>query len=312
MKEKEIIQPVARELLKKDLSDDKFLRHTHKGHNEIYVIDAHNSPDAMREVARLREVSFRQARGGTGKELDMDDYDTASPPYQQLIVWDPQAQEIVGGYRYILCRDVEKNARGIPKLATAGLFNFSAEFIKDYLPNTIELGRSFVQPAYQPSRDNRKSIYSLDNLWDGLGALVVDYPEIKYFFGKVTMYTHFNAFARDLILYFLHRFFPDKDNLVYPIEPLPLKHPEEELEKVFKGNDYEKNFKILFQEVRKCNENIPPLINSYMSLSPTMKTFGTAFNEYFGGVEETAILINIDDIYEKKKERHIKTYAGNK
>ncbi len=312
MKEKEIIQPVDRELLKEELGKDRFLRHTNKAHNEIYVIDAHNSPNVMREVGRLREVSFRQAGGGTGKELDVDNYDTANPPYQQLIVWDPDALEIVGGYRYILCREVDKDENGTPRLATAGLFDFSPEFISDYLPYTIELGRSFVQPAYQPSRDNRKSIYSLDNLWDGLGALVVDHADIRYFFGKVTMYTHFDSFARDLILYFLHRFFPDSNKLVYPIEPLPLKHPEEELEKVFKGDNYEKNFKVLFREVRKRKENIPPLINSYMGLSPTMKTFGTAFNEYFGGVEETAILINIDDIYESKKERHVKTYSPNK
>jgi hypothetical protein len=306
--QEKIIAPLDREAIKEELSKDKFLRKTNNAKNEIYLIDAHNSPMVMREVARLRELSFRMAGGGTGKSLDMDDYDTATPPYKQLIVWDPAAHEIVGGYRYLICGEAPLRDNGMPALATAGLFHFSDFFIKDYLPHTIELGRSFVQPAYQPSRTNRKSIYSLDNLWDGLGALVVDYPEIHYFFGKVTMYTHFNTRARDLILYFLSRFFPDPDKLVYPINPLPLNTSAKEMEQIFVGENFEDNYKILFKLVRDLNENIPPLINSYMNLSPTMRSFGTAINESFGWVEETGILITIKDIYDTKKERHVKTY----
>jgi hypothetical protein len=310
-REMEIAPPVDRHLIREELTPDKFMRKTNNVHNEIYVVDAHDSPAVMREVARLREVSFRMAGGGTGNDLDMDSFDTASPPYKQLIVWDPAAQEIVGGYRYLKCSDADVGPDGAPALATSELFHFSPVFVRDYLPYTIELGRSFVQPAYQPSRENRKSIYSLDNLWDGLGALVVDHPGIRYFFGKVTMYTHFNVYARDLILYFLNRFFPDPDKLVEPLEPLLLKTPVNELEKVFSAEGFEHNFKVLLKKVREQNENIPPLINSYMGLSPTMRTFGTAINEHFGGVEETAILVTIGDIYEAKKERHINTYNRN-
>lgn len=306
--EKAIIPPVERSMLKNELTSDFFLRKTNNGNNEIYVINAHDNPYLMREVARLRELSFRMAGGGTGKEIDMDAFDTAHPPYQQLIVWDPQAQEIVGGYRYILCRDAGLDEQGLPLLATSELFHFSKQFIDDYMPYTIELGRSFVQPAYQPSRENRKSIYSLDNLWDGLGALVVDSPHIKFFFGKVTMYTHFNNYARDLILYFLHRFFPDPDKLVYPHLPLEIKTPASDLEVHFKKEGFTSNYKTLLRLVREQNENIPPLINSYMGLSPSMRTFGTALNDHFGGVEETGIMITIDDIYDTKKERHVQSY----
>ncbi len=308
MKEINIIPPVDRALLKGELTEERFLRHTNNAENLIYVINHHNSPNAMAEVGRLRELSFRMAGGGTGKPIDVDKYDTAPVPYEQLIVWDPQAEEILGGYRYIFCPKAEKGPEGTPILATRGLFHFSDKFIKDYLPYTIELGRSFVQPAYQPSRDNRKSIYSLDNLWDGLGALIVDNPQVKYFFGKVTMYTSYNQKARDLILYFLNRFFPDNDNLVGPIEPLPYHTPIEELEQVFTAPTVEENLKILSQQVRSLKENIPPLINSYMGLSPSMKTFGTALNDNFGGVEETGILVTIDDIFPWKKERHVNTY----
>ncbi len=300
--------PVDRKLLREELTGLKFLRNTNNAHNKIYIVDAHDSPNTTREVGRLRELSFRYAGGGTGKDCDLDVFDHAEIPYKQLIVWDSSAEEIVGGYRYICCWKVPKNSDGVPDLATAKLFRFSNRFIQEYLPYTIELGRSFVQPAYQPSRENRKSIYSLDNLWDGLGALVVEYPELRYFLGKVTMYQHFDAYARDLILHFMHRYFPDPDELLRPYDPLPVYTPAEELDKELTGNTFEENYRLLSQKVRERHENIPPLFNSYMGLSPTMKTFGTAYNESFGGVEETGILITIQDIYASKSKRHVDTY----
>ncbi len=314
MKEQEegLIPPVSRDLLKAELTRERFLRNTNNASNEIYVVNANNSPNVMREIGRLRELSFRTAGGGTGKALDIDHYDTGANPYEQLIVWDPAAEEILGGYRYILCKDAPIDSLGVPKLATSELFRFSEKFLSEYMPYTIELGRSFVQPAYQPARENRKSIYSLDNLWDGLGALMVDYPEMRYFFGKVTMYTHFNIYARDLILYFLGRFFPDPDKLVFPINPIQLKTPVEILEKVFTAETLEDNYKLLSKEVRKLKENIPPLISAYSALSSTMKTFGTAINEGFGGVEETGILVTLGDIYEGKKERYVRSYIESK
>ena len=303
-----MIAPVDKDLLVSELTGDRFLRKTNNASNEIYVVNAHNSPNLMQEIGRLREFSFRIAGGGTGKSLDIDQYDTAEEPYEQLIVWDPVDLEVVGGYRYKLCNDISFYSPGVPRLATSGMFSFSEKFIEDFLPYTIELGRSFVQPAYQPSRENRKSIYSLDNLWDGLGALMVDQPSMKYFFGKVTMYPHFNVYARDLILYFLGNYYPDPEKLVYPKNPLSLKTPVKELEKVFTGSNIDENYNLLSKEVRKQNENIPPLISSYTALSRTMKTFGTAINHDFGGVEETGILITIGDIYEAKKERFVKSY----
>ncbi len=314
MKENEqaIIPPVDRILLKQELNRENFFRKTNNAHNEIYVVDAHVAPHTMLEIARLREVSFRQSGGGTGKSHDMDEFDTAEIPYKQLIVWDPEAEEIIGGYRYICCWDAAKKSDGSPKLATSELFSFSKEFIENYLPYSIELGRSFVQPAYQPSRDNRKSIFSLDNLWDGLGGLVVSYPQLRYFLGKVTMYGHFDLLARDLILYFMQRHFPDPDGLIRPIEPLPLHNPPEILEIEFSGDGFEKNYRLLTNKVRKRKENIPPLFNSYMSLSPSMRYFGTAFNEGFGGVEETGIMVTISDIYDVKARRHIDTFKRDK
>jgi hypothetical protein len=266
----------------------------------------------MHEIGRLREITFRQAGGGTGKEIDIDDYDTCEIPYKQLIVWDPDAKEILGGYRYILCDNLYYDENNEPKLATARMFNFTENFRKEYLPYTIELGRSFVQPDYQSSKAGAKALFALDNLWDGLGALTVDHPEMKYFFGKVTMYTHFNLIARNFILCFLQKHFSDHEELVYPKSPYRLNIDFTGIIEHFTGKDFREDYKILSKNVREYGENIPPLINAYMSLSPTMRSFGTAVNDHFGNVEETGIIVTIDDIYKAKKDRHIETYITSK
>ena len=296
-----IIPPVDRSLILAELTEEKLLRKTNNGNNEIYVVTAQNSPNIMQELGRLRELSFRDAGGGTGAAVDIDDEDLAEEGYQQLFVWDPKAQEIVGGYRFIVSRTTH------PKhMSTEHYFRFSDRFRNEFLPYTIELGRSFVQPHYQGIRQNPKGLYSLDNLWDGLGALVITNPDMKYFFGKVTMYGDYNREARDILLYFLKKYFPDHDNLIEGIYPIELQFDTEKMEQMFCGGNYAEDYKILPREIRKCKENIPPLINSYMNISPSMRVFGTVTNPDFGGVEETGILITINDIYPVKSERHFK------
>ncbi|MDR0983302.1 MAG: GNAT family N-acetyltransferase [Culturomica sp.] len=304
-----IIYPVEKNKLLEELTENLFVRKTNKVGNEIYIFNAHECPNLMKEVGRIRELTFRSAGGGTGKEIDIDEFDVSpESPYQQLIVWDPKEQEIIGGYRYILCNDLSLNKDGEPDLATTELFKFSAEFKEDYLPYMIELGRSFIHPLYQSTKMGRKSLFALDNLWDGLGSLMVDFPEVKYFFGKVTMYTSFNIEARNLILYFMRKYFNDTDKLVYPINSLEIHLDDKKMESIFTGFTYDENYRILSKNVRNLGENIPPLVNAYMSLSPSMKMFGTSINPGFGGVEETAILLKISDIYETKKNRHISNY----
>lgn len=296
-----IIPPVDRRLIIKELTRDKFIRATRKGDNYLYEITAHDSPNIMQEIGRLREISFRMGGGGTGKAVDIDEYDVdPHEPYRQLIVWDPKDQEIIGGYRYINCGGLD-----IRKMATKELFDFSDEFINGYMPFTIELGRSFIQPNYQSTNINRKSLYALDNLWDGLGALMVKYSNIKYFFGKVTMYTSYNARARNLLLHFLDKYFPDSNSLVRPVTPLECDKDNPYFKELFKDLNYREGYKVLQKEIKNNGEHIPPLINSYMNLSPSMKVFGTAINHGFGGVEETGILVSIQDIYPEKIDRYI-------
>lgn len=306
--EQEIIQPIDKELLKSELTPDKQLRMTNKSNNEIYVITAHNAPNVLKEIGRLREIAFREAGGGTGKSMDLDEFDTMDNCYKQLIVWNPEAEEIIGGYRYLLGTDVEMDENGQPILATSHMFHFSEKFIKEYLPQTIELGRSFVTPEYQSSKMGSKSLFALDNLWDGLGALTVVMPNVKYFFGKMTMYPSYVRKGRDMILYFLNKHFNDPDNLIIPMKPLVLETDETELEALFCEETFKEDYRILNGEIRKMGFNIPPLVNAYMGLSPTMRMFGTAINYGFGDVEETGILIAVDEILEQKRVRHIDSF----
>ncbi len=296
--EQPIIPPVDRELLRSELTAERKVRDTNKAGNEIYTFSAAECPNLMREVGRLREVAFREAGGGTGLEVDIDAEDTAANGYGQLIVWDPVAEEIVGGYRFIVCTSSNPG-----HLSTEHYFRFSDRFRRRFLPYTIELGRSFVQPAYQ-ARGNSKSIYALDNLWDGIGALIVLNPKSKYLFGKVTMYTSYKTVARNALIWFLRRYFPDKERLVEGINPIELDLDDPYYEELFNGADYQENYRILIQKIREFNEHIPPLINAYMNLSPTMRVFDTVSNPDFGDVEETGILVTIPDIYPEKRQRY--------
>ena len=306
--EQSIIAPIPKEVLRSELTPERQLRMTNKSNNEIYIVTAHNAPNVMREIGRLREVVFREAGGGTGKDCDIDEFDICENCYKQLIVWNPEQQEIIGGYRYLEGTSWQLDDQGQPVLATSHMFHFSEKFLKEYMPYTIELGRSFVSLPYQSSRMGAKSLFALDNLWDGLGALTVIKPNVRYFFGKMTMYPSYIRKGRDMILYFLKKHFDDKERLIIPMKPLKIEADEQELEALFCEDDFNADYRILNREIRKLGYNIPPLVNAYMSLSPTMKLFGTAINYGFGDVEETGILIAVDEILEQKRVRHIDSF----
>ena len=304
-----IIEPVETKDIEAELTAESFLRKTNKGGNEIYVVDAHSAPNIMREVGRLREIAFRHGGGGTGKACDIDEFDTMERPCRQLIVWDPDDRLILGGYRVLAGKDMARDANGVPNIAMSHMFNFSPEFLDNYLPNTMELGRSFVRIGYQSSRFGSKAIYVLDNLWDGLGALTVLDKDIKYLLGKMTMYPSYDVECRNMLLYFLNKHFPDPDRLARPIVPLKTDIDIDSMQKLFVGKTFKEDYRILNSKIREKGINIPPLVNSYMSLSPTMRIFGTAINHEFGDVEETGIFFAIEDIFEEKKKRHIGTYV---
>ena len=309
MQMEEIIQPVDKALIKAELTPERRLRTTNKSNNEIYILNYHQAPNVVREIGRLREIAFRAAGGGTGKAIDLDEFDTCEHPYYQLIVWDPEDEMILGGYRFLPGTEIELLPNGQPNLATSHMFTFSEDFIKNHLQETVELGRSFVTLEYQSSGKIAKGLFALANLWDGLGALTIVIPTVKYFFGKMTMYPSFHRRSRDLILHFLKKHFEDKDQWVLPITPVQLDTPVEKLDAVLYEEELKADYKLLNTEVRKYGFNIPPLVNAYMGLSPTMRVFGTAVNEEFGNVEETGILIAFEEILEQKRMRHIESFT---
>lgn len=306
----QIIDPIDKEILKQELQQAQLLRHSRKGGTDVYIFTAAQCPNLMQEVGRLREVAFRESGGGTGLSVDIDLYDTMEIPYWQLIVWDPKNEEILGGYRYIHGDDIRFDANGQPILATAHMFHFSDKFIKEYLPYMIELGRSFVVVDHQSSRSGARSLFTLDNLWDGLGALTVALPHVKYYYGKFTMYPSYPQAGRNMLLFFLSKHFPDPEQLVRPFNPLQTHTDVEAMRRMFVHTTFQEDYRILNSQIRSLGYNIPPLVNAYMMLSPTMKMFGTAINDEFGNVEESGILITIDDIFREKHERYIDSFKG--
>lgn len=308
-----IAQKVDKDTLKKELDKSLFVRTTNFENNDIYIFNAHQCPELMKEVGRLREISFRNSGGGSGKSIDVDEYDLMDNPYWQIIVWNPKEDEIVGGYRFFKLRDAEKKKDGLHKIFTVKKFKPSDKFVKEYMPYTIELGKSFIQPKYQLAANSRNAVFSLDNLWDGLGALIVDNPDVRYFYGSVSLYPHYDRKARDFLLQFMYKYFDDKENLVEAHNPQSMVFSEEYLDSFFTGEDFNNDFAKLNKAVRAREESIPPLIKAYMSLSPTMKSFGIARNHDFSdNVEGIGILLTIDDIYPSKKRRHVETYLKQK
>lgn len=297
-----IAPPVNRQLIQDELGAIQPVRHTRKLNNAVYVVHYHNCPHVMREIGRLREWAFTLAGGGTGKEVDIDERDTAAHDYyRQLIIYDPKESEITGGYRFLDCASVSHPSA----LSTSHYFHFSEQFTRDYLPHAIELGRSWINPQYQFTANPRKGLFALDNLWDGLGAVLQLHPRTRYFFGKVTTYKNYDQQAKQAVLGFMKLYFPDREKLVWPKSSLYAHVEQHEIVDMVKGVDFQEGLKVLQRYCKERGETVPPLINHYMQLSSTMKSFGTAQNPDFGDVEETGIVVTIDDIHPHKKERHL-------
>ena len=305
-----IIDPVPVDLLKAELTKSKKLEDTNKGHNELYIVTWQDSPNVVTEIGRLREVAFRAAGGSTGEAMDLDGYDKMEKPYKQLIVWDPDNEAIIGGYRFIFGSDATFDEKGQPVLASSHQFRFSQQFIESYLPHVIELGRNFVAPEYQSSKLGAKSIFAMDNLWDGLVAIVMKNADLLYYFGKVTIYPSYDYISRDLIYHFLWKHFGDKEELVRPWDDQSLMPASDPglMDLILNKEDMAEDYKLLRSAVRMRGVNVPPNVSAYISVTPKMLMFGTAVNRLMHNIEDTGILIPFDDIYHDKKRRHIGAY----
>ena len=305
-----IIDPVPVELLKAELTKSKKLEDTNRGHNELYIVTWQDSPNVVTEIGRLRELTFREAGGSTGNALDLDEYDKMEKPYKQLIVWDPDNEAIVGGYRFFYGSDAVFDENGQPIMASSHQFHFSQKFIEEYLPHVLELGRNFVVPAYQSSRNGAKSIYAMDNLWDGLVAIIMKNPNLLYYFGKITLYPSYDHITKDLIYHFLWKHFGDKDELVRPWDDQTIMpHSDPELmDLVLNKEDLVEDYKLLKMAARMRGVNVPPNVTAYISITSQMHMFGTAVNHLMHDIEDSCVLIPFDAIYHEKKRRHIGAY----
>ena len=307
-----LIDPVSLDLIKSELTPDKKLCDTNKGHNELYVFDYINSPNLMLEVGRLRELTFREATAGVGLPYDWDEFDTMEKPYKQIIVWDPDAEAIIGGYRFILGPDMAIKEDGQPNIVSSHMFKFSEEFMQNYLPHVMELSRAFVVPAYQSSKAGAKALYALDNLWDGIGAVIMLHPDIMYFMGKMSMYQTYDPTARELILSYLWKHFEDKDKLAVALDPVMPQSDPRLVGLILKDDELKDDYKNLKSACQALGTNIPPMINSYITISPTMKMLGTGVNREFGDVFDTGIMICFNEMYEEKRDRHVKSVLKEK
>lgn len=314
MVQAEIIAPVDKELLKAELNEKHFLRDTNHAGNKLYIVDNQCAPNVLREIGRLREIAFRAGGGGTGKAADLDAFDLdAAFKYKQLVLWDPEAECIVGGYRFVRCDEVMYDRFGQPIMPSSHLFRFTRRYLRNDFLKTIELSRSFIRPEYQSSEKGMKSLYSLDNLFDGLGGLMMLYKgQMECFFGKMTIYPSFPEEGLQMLLYFLHKHFGSRetdlrgriDRMVIPKKPVRIKLSRKYKE-VFTEEDFHEDYKILKHEIQGLGVNIPPLVNTYMNLSPTMKSFGAGINDEFGDVIEAGILIKFDELHPDKSRRHM-------
>jgi hypothetical protein len=302
---KEIIPAVETSLLLNEL-EGHLLRPSNKADNLIYDITAHECPNVMREIARLREISYRDGGGATGNEMDIDEMDTMTKPYHQLIVWDPEHQQIIGGYRYLICSEAEIRD-GQPFITSAHLFHYSERFIKDYLPYTIEFGRAFVQPMYQKREMGVKALFALDNIWDGIGAVLYNHPEVRWMIGKVTIYPDYNVAARELIYAYLRQYHLGEEGLFEPYHPLtsnPL------TANPFEGDDKQENYHILQRAVREQGTVIPPMFSAYLNLTNDLLFFGNAINDELANVYETGIMVDVKTVYHEKLDRYMTPYKA--
>ncbi len=303
-----IIDPIPVELLRQELNEKTFLRKTNKAGNEVYVVNCCNAPNVLREVGRLREITFRAVGSGSGTACDIDHFDIEDKACYQLIVWNPDAEEIIGGYRFTRLKDASFREDGQPYINSAKLFKFTQEFVDRYFPYSLEMARAWVQPKYQTREMGLKSLFALDNIWDGIGGLIAQDPSIKYLMGKVSMFATSPRPSLEAMIYFLEKFCGDKENLVQGINPEVVSEERKaELDQLFCGDTLADNYKILNNYVTGLGDKIPPLIHLYLNLSSSMTTFGTVMDPNFGEEFDTEMIICVDDIYFEKYQRYIQT-----
>jgi len=294
--ERNIILPVNRKKIKKELQLAKILGSTIDG-KKILLTDFAGSPEVVKEIARLRELTFRKVGEGTGKKLDIDEYDKH---YKHLVLWDEDELEIVGAYRIGICGEILKSY-GTQGLYTSSLFNFSGEFVKKYLPDAIELGRSFIQKKYWNTN-------ALDYLWQGIGAFLKFNSNTKYMIGPVSISNHYPDEAKQMLIYFYKKWFDNPNNLVKAKSPFTISSKNlVECISLLNSNERKEDFRKLKVLIKNYGFTVPPLYKHYTDLCEPggVQFLDFGIDKDFENCIDGFIVVEIDKIKEAKKSRYI-------
>lgn len=295
--QKAIAHPEDRRALKKELKTSQLLGST-KDNKKIYLYDSSNNNSILlNEIGRLRELSFRKVGEGINKKRDIDKYDRY---YKHIVLWDEESLEVVGAYRIGECKQIVEE-KSSDALYTSTLFTFNENFLP-YLDESIELGRSFVQPKYWGSR-------ALDYLWYGIGAYLSSNPQIKYLYGPVSLSASYSKIAKDTLLYFFDKNFQDKENLVSAKIPYNFTSDKTHMQTMnyeFNSPDYKENFKSLKKSLSMMDSNVPTLYKQYSDIAENSGVKFCAYNidPDFSNCVDSFIIVEIDKIKESHKKRY--------
>ena len=289
-----IAHPVSRIDLLNELKKSKLIGQTSDG-KKIYLYDYTEDSIVLKELGRLREISFRKVGEGVNKKRDTDKYDIY---YQHIILWDENELEIVGSYR-IGNSDFIFKTIGVKGFYSNNLFSYNEEFVP-YLQNSIELGRSFVQPKYWGTR-------ALDYLWFGIGAYLKNNPNIKYMFGPVSLSASFPTIAKDMIIFFYSHYYGNTNSLVEAKTPYQYANNINELKELFDLNDKKKDFKFLKSTLANIGVSIPTLYKQYseIALDDGVKFLNFNVDKNFSDCIDGFILVEIDKIKDSAKQRYM-------
>ena len=293
-----LADPVSVALLQRELRAQTPLLKLRGGKVCAYLLHGDNAPHLLREIGRVRELSFRAIGGGTGGALDLDPYDYGPCAYRQLILWAPQEQVVVGGCRVRSTGTDGPSAR----VATEDLFAFSERFRERYGDALLDIGRLFVHPAFQ-ARAGSQGIFTLDSIWQALAAVAVA-DGVRAFFGRVVFPKDYHPQVRDLTLALLQKHFAGDAQWVHPRVPAPRVTSDEALDHLLVGKTWREDMRLLRQFARARGAQVPALLRAYLGLSDRLRVFGTAADPDLGGIEETCLLIDVADVLEHKAARY--------
>lgn len=289
-----VVHPVNTKAIKKNLYRSPLLGETNDG-KKIFLYHFTDDCPVMREIARLRELTFRTVEEGTGLALDLDRFDMY---YSHIVLWDDNDLEIVGAYRVVQGRQV-LNDHGIQGFYTQTLFDLNGEFVS-YLPHALELGRSFVQPRYWGQN-------SLDYLWYGIGAYLREHPEIQFLFGSVSLSGAYPTMAKEMIVGFYQRQFGALPLSAKARMPFTLSEQSQQLADQCFSGEYSTSFKLLKNELKQLGVKLPALYKQYAELCIDKGCHFIDFNidPDFNYCIDSLILVEVDKIAPKKRRRYI-------